>query len=70
MNTVPNLWPKKRFMAWFRIEDATYKKWRGQCKMSPYADAFTGLGQKEQMVNMEMFQRFVDWQNELERSKK
>ena len=38
--------------------------------MSPYADAFTGLSQKEQMVDMELFQRFVTWQNELERSKK
>lgn len=70
MNTAPNLWPKSRFKEWFGIGETTYNKWKSQCRLSPYTDAFTGLGQKEPMVNMEMFQRFVDWQNELERSKK
>lgn len=66
MLTAPNLWPKRRFMEWFGIKDSTYKKWKAQCKLSPYADAFTGLGQKEPMIDMELFQRFVVWQNELE----
>ena len=66
MLTAPNLWPKRRFMEWFGIKDSTYKKWKAQCKLSPYADAFTGMGQKEPMVDMELFQRFVVWQNELE----
>lgn len=70
MINTPNLWPKKRFMAWFRIKDTTYKKWKAQCKLGPYADAFTGMGQKEPMVDMELFQRFVAWQNELEGSKR